>query len=417
MLAAMTALIAIGVLTIYAAGNPDPALSLGKPYVPPSAWQKQLIFAAAGLLAIIAINAIPYRVLGPASYWIYPAVLVILAFLLTDRILDTPIVETRDAKRWIRIIPGYDVKIQPSEFCKIAYILAIAWYLRFRHNYYRFRGLVGPFAITILAMVLILMEPDLGTVLLFMPILFSMLYVAGAKVRNLLLIICIGLAVSPLVAMKLRPYQRKRLSGLFLQNAWILEKAQNNPRFAKILGVDSSELSKWTTGKGYQLEHSKRAIGSGGLRGYGFRKGPYLTKNDPKLPVHYTLPEMHNDLIFAIIAHQCGFIGCLIVLALYGIIMICATEIASYNTDPFARLIAVGIMAMFAVEVIVNVSITMGLMPITGLTLPFISYGGSSLVVSMMGIGLLNSIGRYRPFTVAPKGLERIIPVPRFARV
>ena len=88
--------------------------------------------------------------------------------------------------------------------------------------------------------------------------------------------------------------------------------------------------------------------------------------------------------------------------------MVCAMEIASYNTDPFARLITIGIMAMFAVEVIVNVSITMGLMPVTGLTLPLISYGGSSLVVSMMAIGLLNNIGRCRPFTVAGKGLERV---------
>ena len=408
MLLAMTALIAVGIATIYAAGNPDPDELMGTSIVAASAWKKQLIFAMAGLLALIAINAVPYRLLGPASYWIYPAVLVVLAFLLTDRIIDTPLVETASAKRWIRVLPGYDVKIQPSEFCKIAYILALAWYLRFRDNYRHFKGLIGPFALTLLAMILIVLEPDLGTVLLLMPILFSMLFVAGAKVKHLLLIIVLAISVSPFLWMKLAPYQRKRVSGLLLQNKWILVKAQQHPKFARMLAVTPSEINNWRTGSGYQLEHSKRAIGSGGLRGYGFRKGPYLTKNDTGLPVHYTLPEMHNDLIFAIIAHQWGFLGCLAVVALYGVIMVCAMEIASYNTDPFARLITIGIMAMFAVEVIVNMSITMGLMPVTGLTLPLVSYGGSSLVVSMMAIGLLNNIGRCRPFTVAGKGLERV---------
>ncbi|MCX5638462.1 MAG: FtsW/RodA/SpoVE family cell cycle protein, partial [Planctomycetota bacterium] len=115
------------------------------------------------------------------------------------------------------------------------------------------------------------------------------------------------------------------------------------------------------------------------------------------------LPERHNDFIFAIIAHQWGFWGCLAVLGLYVIVGACGLEIAANNTDPYGRLIAVGIVATFTVEVIVNVSMTTGLMPITGLTLPFVSYGGSSLLVSTASVGILNNIGRWRPFTVAPK--------------
>jgi len=103
-----------------------------------------------------------------------------------------------------------------------------------------------------------------------------------------------------------------------------------------------------------------------------------------------------------------GFIGCLVLLALYAVIIACGVEIAWLNTDPFARLISVGIIAMFAVQIIVNVSMTLGLMPITGLTLPLVSYGGSSLMVSMIAIGLLNNVGRRRPFSVAAKAFETI---------
>jgi cell division protein FtsW (lipid II flippase) len=134
------------------------------------------------------------------------------------------------------------------------------------------------------------------------------------------------------------------------------------------------------------------------MRGYGFRQGPFI-KYD-------FLWARHNDFVFAIIAHQLGFVGCLGLLLLYVVIIGCGLEIAGNNTDPFGRLLSVGIVAMFAVEVIVNVSMTVGLMPITGLTLPLVSYGGSSLLVSMMALGLLNNVGRYRPFSVAQKPFE-----------
>ncbi|MBA7634461.1 putative peptidoglycan glycosyltransferase FtsW [subsurface metagenome] len=149
---------------------------------------------------------------------------------------------------------------------------------------------------------------------------------------------------------------------------------------------------------GYHLIRSKYAVASGGTnrgKGYGFRQGPFIKYN--------FLPERHNDFIFAMIAHQWGFWGCLGLLGLYVIIVVCGLEIAVNNTDPFGRLVAVGIVATFTVEVVVNVSMTLGLMPITGLTLPLVSYGGSSLLVSMVSVGLLNNVGRCRPFSVAPK--------------
>jgi len=249
--------------------------------------------------------------------------------------------------------------------------------------------------LTLLPMVLILLEPDLGTVILMMPVLFTMLFVAGAKVKHLLLIVLMAVLVSPLMWYKMEDYQRTRISSVLLQSSWIREKAEQNPTLGKILVGTKFSEKQWKSNWGWHLIRSKYAVASGGAKGYGFRQGPFV-KYD-------FLENRHNDFIFGIIAHQWGFWGCLGLLGLYVIFIGCGLEIAGSNTDPFGRLLAVGIVAMFAVEVIVNVSMTVGLMPITGLTLPLVSYGGSSLLVSMASVGLLNNVGRCRPFTVARK--------------
>ncbi|OHB82654.1 MAG: hypothetical protein A2Z38_06140 [Planctomycetes bacterium RBG_19FT_COMBO_48_8] len=299
--------------------------------------------------------------------------------------------------RWISFsIAGRSLpSIQPSELCKLAYILALAWYLRYRSNYRNFKALIGPFALALLPMILILPEPDLGTVLLMMPILFTMLFVAGAKVKHLLVIILMAVMVSPLLWFKMENYQRIRISSVVLQNAWVREKAERHPMLGKILVGTKFSEKKWKSDWGWHLIRSKYAVASGSVKGYGFRQGPFVKYN--------FLTERHNDFIFAIIAHQWGFWGCLGLLGLYVLIVSCGLEIAANNTDPFGRLLAIGIVAMFVVEVIINVGMTVGLMPITGLTLPFVSYGGSSLLVSMVSIGLLNNIGRCRPFSLARK--------------
>lgn len=400
LLVAMLMLISIGIACIYASGNPaDP----DSPIPPTSQWKKQVVFACAGLFAFFLLNLIDYRWMGPISYWMYAACLGVLAFILLGKQLPIlrPIVpEINGSYRWIRIGFGsFSQQIQPSEFCKVVYILALAWYLRFRKNYRHFRGLIGPFALTVLAMALIVLEPDLGTTLLLMPILFAMLFVAGAKVRHLLVIILVGASVSPMLWGHLNAYQRSRISSFLLQNEKIREMARENEDFSHVLtGRNHFRESRWRQYEGFHLIHSKRAIASGGLTGYGFRKGPYI-----KYP---QLPERHNDFIFAIIAHQWGLVGCLFVFLMYGLIVACGMEIAWNNTDPFARLIVVGIVTMLMVQVIVNTCMTVGLMPITGITLPLVSYGGSSLVVNIVAIGILNNIGRTRPFSVAGKGFE-----------
>jgi len=402
LLAATLILVGIGIATIYSVGHPaepSPATEIGNLS---NLWKKQVIFAGVAIVGFIVVNAVNYRRFGAASYWIYALVLLLLGVLLLDKFVDIGIgnvltvPQRRGTRRWIELaIAGYSITLQPSEICKLAYILALAWYLRYRSNYDNLSSLIGPFVLTLLPIVLILLEPDLGTVLLMMPILFTMLFVAGAKVKHLLIIILMALLISPLLWYKMRSYQRIRISSVVLQNSWVREKAEKHPWLGKVLVGTRFSEKLWKSDWGWHLIRSKYAVASGGAKGYGFRRGPFVKYN--------FLRERHNDFIFAIIAQQWGFWGCLGLLALYIIIIGCGLEIAAHNTNPFGKLLAVGIIAMFVVEVIINVSMTVGLMPITGLTLPLVSYGGSSLLVSMASIGLLNNVGRCRPFSVAPK--------------
>jgi len=395
LLVSALALVAIGIAAIYSVGHPAEPSPASQTVGLANLWKKQLVFAAIGVLVFIAANLVNYRRFGAVSYWIYGFVLLLLAVVLLGKYVNlwfVPLINR--THRWIRIHPKLP-QIQPSELCKLAYILALAWYLRYRSNYRNFSALIGPFVLTLLPMVLIFLEPDLGTVLLMMPVLFTMLFVAGAKIKHLLIVVLMALLVSPLMWYKMENYQRTRISSVLLQSSWIREKAEQSPTLGKILVGTKFSEKQWKSNWGWHLIRSKYAVASGGAKGYGFRQGPFV-KYD-------FLENRHNDFIFGIIAHQWGFWGCLGLLGLYVIFIGCGLEIAGNNTDPFGRLLAVGIVAMFAVEVIVNVSMTVGLMPITGLTLPLVSYGGSSLLVSMAAVGLLNNVGRCRPFSVARK--------------
>lgn len=399
LLVAAGLLVGIGIATIYSVGHPAESSPAGPGEDLSAYWKKQVLFFVIGMGGLIAVNSINYRRFGQMSFWIFAGVLFLLASLLVSKyVVELPFARPKQGTyRWIWVtIGGRDSpSIQPSEFCKLAYVLALAWYLRYRSNYRRFEALIGPFALALVPMVLILPEPDLGTVLLMMPILFIMLFVAGAKVKHLLLIALMALMVSPILWFKIRPYQRIRISGMLLQNAWLRQKAEEYPWLGEALVGTRFSERQWRNDWGWHLISSKYAVASGGATGYGFRRGPFVKYN--------FLAARHNDFIFPVIAHQWGFLGSLVTLGLYVVVVICGLEIAASNTDPFGRLLAVGIVGIFVVEVLINVSMTVGLMPITGLTLPLVSYGGSSLVVSLMCVGLLNNIGRCRPFTVAPK--------------
>jgi len=394
LLVAVLALLAVGIATIYSVEHPAQPSGDAQNRDLGNYWKKQVVFAAIGAIGFLIVNMLNYRWFGAMSFWFYAVVLVLLALLLVSRyIVPIPFMPMiNGTHRWIEFKIGARKlpQVQPSEVCKLVYIVALAWYLRYRSNYRNFNALLGPFMLTVLPTMLILLEPDLGTAMLMMPVFFTMLFVAGAKVKHLLLIVLMAVLISPLMWLKMEPYQRIRISSVLLQNEWIRQKAEQHQKFGHLLVGGRFSVKQWENDWGHHLLRSKFSIASGGAAGYGYRRGPFIK--------YSFLPFRHNDFIFSVIAHQWGFAGCLGLLFLYIVVIACGLEIAANNTDPFGRLIAVGIVAMFAVEVIVNVSMTVGLMPITGLTLPFVSYGGSSLVISMSAVGLLNNVGRCRPF-------------------
>ncbi|MHC4113141.1 MAG: FtsW/RodA/SpoVE family cell cycle protein, partial [Planctomycetota bacterium] len=273
LLVATLALIALGIATIYSVGHPAEPSPASQTEDLTNYWKKQVIFAVIAFAAFITVNMVNYRRLGEVSYWIYAFVLLLLTALLLNKFVDIRIGNLltmplrRGTRRWIQLtISGQSISLQPSEICKLAYILALAWYLRFQSNYRNFRALIGPFILTLLPMVLILLEPDLGTVMLMMPILFSMLFVAGAKVKHLLIIVFMAILVSPLLWFKMQDYQRQRVSSVLLQSSWIRQKAEQHPTMGNILVGTKFSEKKWKSDWGYQLIRSKYAVASGGAK-------------------------------------------------------------------------------------------------------------------------------------------------------
>ncbi len=343
---------------------------------------KQVAYLLIGLGLMWLMCTLNYLHYGRLAYTYFGIMLVLLALLVLAHFLPLGLImpRIRGACRWIVLGPG--VSLQPSEFMKVVYVLALARYLRFRKNFRTLRGLVEPFVLTLVPMLLILLEPDLGTVMLFMPVLFTMLFAAGAKIRHLLLIVLMGLAALPLFYFTvMKDYQKQRIEVL-------LRQGDEDPR--------------WRMNEGYQLAHSKIALGSGGMFGTVLREGltggPYVS--------HRFLPDRHNDFIFAIVGHQYGFVGCAVVVGCFVWILLVGLEIASRTSDPFGRLIAVGLSTMLATQALINVAMTMGLMPITGLTLPFVSAGGSSLLTCFLAVGILINVNQRRPIIIGRKPFE-----------
>ena len=367
-------LTALGLLSIYA-GEAGPGLT-------PSQTFKQFGFLIVGIGGFGCMQVLGYRRIGRWAYALFGLTLVLLTLLVVaQRVSFAPFIEPRrDAYRWIALGP---VSFQVSEYTKIVYVLALAAYLRFRTNYRALRGFLPPFILTLVPMALILKEPDLGTSILLPPTLMAMLFVAGAKIRHLLFVVLLGAAAGPVFYFSplMKEYQRERVRSLFRQDA-----------------ADPDVHRGWRLNAGYQLSQSKIAIGSGRVFGQGFRGGAFFRQN--------LLPEEHNDFIFAVLGHQWGFVGVILVLLCYLGIIVAGLTIASMTTDPLGRLLAVGVCAMLIAQTLLNVGMTVGLMPVTGVSLPFASMGGSGLVANYLSLGLLVDVARRRPVSVAPKPFE-----------
>jgi rod shape-determining protein RodA len=400
---AMLGLIAYGIAAIHVAQDTDFAAG--------GHADTQLVWAVVAVGMFVVMTIIPYSRLGR---WAFPLFALTLVGLVSVLVLPESIAPSvKGARRWIDLRV---LRVQPSELTKIAYILMLAWYLRYRSNYRRISGLVLPFVLTFVPMGLILVEPDLGTSLLFLPTLYIMLFMAGAKLKHLLGIVAVATALILLpVPHKVDdPSVEDRLAywsngGQDRPATWAIRplpltiqvgsrRLVADHQISRIEGWLGQGDERLAMSKGYQLRLSKMVLGAGKWTGQGdwSEAGLYFDR----------LPETHTDFIFSVLAGQWGFLGAAVLLGLYGIIFLFGSEIAVITDDPFGRLLAVGVLALLFSQIVINVGMTMGLMPITGMTLPLVSYGGSSLVVNCMALGLLVNVGIRRPVLLAPKPFE-----------
>lgn len=317
---------------------------------------RQLPWFGVGLLALFTVASLDYRRLvrfAPALYLGGLALLV--AVYVAGRSVS-------GARRWLSLGP---VSLQPSELFKLIFIVTLVWALTSRWAYPLSRGGVF-FCLGLLAVpfLLVVKQPDLGSALVLVPVLLAILTGANVRFRLLGWLGLTALAAAPLTWLALKGYQRERLL-VFLDPL-------RDPQ-----------------GSAYNVIQAKIAIGSGQLLGKGIEGA-----TQSRLAF---LPERHTDFIFAVFAEQWGFLGCLALIICYLVLLLRGFEIAGAARDPSGRLLALGITALLAAQVLINMGMATGLLPIVGIPLPLMSYGGSSMVVSLMAVGLLLSV-RMRQF-------------------
>ncbi len=339
-------LIAFGMLMQYSATRGD---APGNPtyYVLRSA-----ISLFIGLVFMGLMLSFDYRRLKVASPFVYGAFLFFLIVVLFfERLMG--------ASRWISLGP---IDFQPSEFCKLVLILALAnFFSDNKSEPDSLRSFLIPLAWAMPYMLLIFLQPDLGTTLVLAAILLTMLFLVGCRMRYWLGFLAAGAVAFTLgfVLHIFKPYQAERFTAFLRQGSNIQEA-------------------------GYHLLQSKIAVGSGQLVGKGLMQGTQT--NLDFLPAH------HTDFIFAVIGEELGLVGALILIAAFGLLLWRGVRIANNARDFYGTLIAFGIVIMLGFQVVVNIGMTMGIMPITGIPLPFISYGGNNLIVNLAAVGLLANI-------------------------
>lgn len=326
-------------------------------------WSRQLEWLFLGACALVAATLPHYRLLRHVCYPLFFGCLLLLAVVFLTQARN-------GAQRWIPLGP---IAFQPSELTKLAFIGALAAYLVHRHSYRRLQGLLVPFVIALVPMGLILREPDLGTSLIFLPVLFAMLFAAGARVRHLVFIVLLAIPVLPIMWIGMSAEQKSRIVTLFVQR-------DGGPA---------------PTGDGYHLHQSKQVVALGGARGSQFN-GQMI--DDPQA---YHLPASRTDFVYCLIAERFGLIGACATLLLYLALFAAGLRIAAGTREPFGRLLAVGVVTLVATQTVINTGMTVGLMPVTGITLPLISHGGSSLMTTAVAIGLLLNVGLRPGYEVA----------------
>jgi rod shape determining protein RodA len=317
---------------------------------------KQLLFIGVGATFMFVVAMIDYRRYREAVPVLYGGVLILLLMVVTG--LGS---ERKGSQAWFQVGP---FQLQPSEFAKIIVIITLAAVIVHFNSELDARRLVMVLVVAGVPMALIMLQPDLGTTLVFVAIVMGMLLVGGAQVRHIVALTLVGII----------------FVGLILSSG-MLETFQQC-RLTSFLETQNQECAE--RGSEYNLEQAKTAIGSGGLTGTGPFNG-----TQTRLDI---VPEQHTDFIFTAVGEELGFVGSGTLLALLSIIAWRIWRTAQLARDPLGTLICVGILSMFVFQVFENVGMTMGIMPITGIPLPFMSYGGSSTLTAFVAMGLVLNI-------------------------
>lgn len=345
-LCSMLVLIAFGVLTIY-------STSFTQGQILSSLYFRQIIYAVIGLVIFFLVSRLDYKIFAQVSGSLYFLTLLLLVVTFALGI------STRGSTRWIDLS---FFRLQPSEIIKPVLIAVLAFFYSTREKI-TLRDFLLAFFLMIIPAALIFRQPDLGSAIVLFGIWLIISLVAGVSWKYLASFGLVLLLVVPIGFNTLKDYQKERLTTFI------------NPQ------VDPQ-------GSGYNIIQSIIAVGSGQLSGRGFGRGTQSHLN--------FLPEQHTDFIFATMAEELGFVGTGIVLIVFLILAIRIINVARHSPDQFSLLLIVGILSMILLQLFINIGMNMGLLPVTGITLPFISFGGSSLVALIISIGLVEAVARFR---------------------
>jgi rod shape determining protein RodA len=351
MVGAIVALCLIGLAQIYSATSPvDGGAS--------SIFFTQIWAILLGLVVLAIVLGFDYRSLADKSHFLYIAIMALLVGVLIFGVVRG------GSRRWIDLGP---MNLQPSEFAKAVLALVLAKFFgeSRRGPSTRIDFLIAG-AIAAVPLLLIAQQPDLGTAVTLLPVLFAVVFVAGMPMRIFGILAVVGLLAAPFVwKFALQDYQKERISTFV------------NP-------------SQDARGAGYQQIQARITVGSGGPFGKGFKEG---TQGQLRF-----LPVAHNDFIFSVLAEEHGFVGVVVALGLYLFVIVRSLEAAKLSKDRLGAYLVLGVLASFTFQVIYNITMSAGLAPVKGLTLPLMSYGGSSMIATLAGFGLILNV-RMRRFT------------------
>ncbi|MDQ2670822.1 MAG: rod shape-determining protein RodA [Gemmatimonadota bacterium] len=383
------ALLAFGILILYSAGQTDvPTRAAG-------VWIRQFVWVGIGVVVATVMFQISPRLIE----WLAPALYAFaLILLVTVLVVGTGAGTAAGTKSWLSI-GGRQIG-QPAEFAKVAVVIMMARYLSsLKEPPRNLRDLIGPGLVVGVPFLLVMAQPDLGSAIVFVGIFFAMLFWAGVRPRLLFLVASPGLSLLlafstwswsiwmiALVAILVlwRPYI---IDSLIVVSLNILSGAVALPLWKRLAPYQQNRLLTFINPEadprqaGYQAIQSRVAIGSGGWFGNGYTEGP-----QKRLAF---LPEQHTDFVFSVVGEELGFLGVAAALLLFLMLFLTILRIARRAADPFSSLVAFGILGLWFTHVFENVGMTVSLMPITGIPLPFFSYGGSFLLISSLCIGLL----------------------------